>query len=120
MLLLISTNPEELRLGVIITITGILVVFTALIALNIVFSQIPRLLKIQIRRRTLKKRGPDLPENCCQEVSSGTATAIALALHLYFDEAHDKESSIMTIEKVSKRYSPWNSKIYGLRNLQLK
>jgi Na+-transporting methylmalonyl-CoA/oxaloacetate decarboxylase gamma subunit len=120
MLLLISTNPEELKLGIIIAITGIGVVFTALLALNIVFSQIPKILKIQIRRRTIKKKGQELSENCCQEVSSGTATAIALALHLYFDDVHDKESSIMTIEKVSKRYSPWNSKIYGLRNLQIK
>ncbi|NLO67367.1 MAG: OadG family protein [Bacteroidales bacterium] len=120
MLLLISANPEEMRLGVIITITGVAVVFAALLALSIVFNQIPRILKIQIRRKTIKTKGPDSKEKCCPEVSSGNVTAIALALHLFFDDVHDKESTKLTIEKVSKRYSPWSSKIYGMRNLHLK
>lgn len=120
MLLLISTNPEELRLGLIITITGVVVVFGALVLLTFVFNQIPKILKIQIRRKTIKTKGPESTEKCCQDVSSGTATAIALALHLFFDDVHDKESTKLTIEKVSKRYSPWSSKIYGLRNLHLK
>ena len=42
--------------------------------------------------------------------------AIATALYMYFNELHDDESNIITIKKVSKFYSPWSSKIYGLRN----
>jgi len=41
--------------------------------------------------------------------------AIALAVHLYFSEKHDKESAVLTINRVAKLYSPWSSKIYGLR-----
>lgn len=41
--------------------------------------------------------------------------AIALAMHLYFD-AHDEEPHVITIEEVEKRYSPWSSKIYNMRN----
>lgn len=42
--------------------------------------------------------------------------AIAMAMHLYFN-AHDEEPHIITIEEVERRYSPWSSKIYSMRNL---
>ena len=41
--------------------------------------------------------------------------AIAMAMHLYFD-AHDEEPHIITIQEVERRYSPWSSKIYNVRN----
>ena len=42
--------------------------------------------------------------------------AIAMAMHLYFD-SHDEEPHVITIEEVERRYSPWSSKIYSMRNL---
>ena len=113
-------SPEDLKLGVIITIVGILVVFCALMALTIIFNQIPKLFKIQIRRK-IRKSGKEVNEaDCCPEISGTTNAAIAMAIYLYFNEMHDKESNVVTIEKVSKRYSPWSSKIYGLRNFSVK
>jgi len=47
-------------------------------------------------------------------VTGEIATAIAMAIYLSRD-LHDNESDILTIKKVSKTYSPWNSKIYGIR-----
>ncbi len=44
------------------------------------------------------------------------SAAIATALHLYYDDVHDEESHIITIKNVERRYSPWNSKIYGINN----
>ena len=44
------------------------------------------------------------------------SAAIAAALHMYFDDVHDEESLVVTIKTVERRYSPWNSKIYGLNN----
>ncbi len=41
--------------------------------------------------------------------------AIALALYRYRNDLHDIESSVITINKVARAYSPWSSKIYGLR-----
>jgi len=43
--------------------------------------------------------------------------AIAMALHLYFNGAHDEEPTQITIKNVERRYSPWNSKLYGMNNL---
>lgn len=45
--------------------------------------------------------------------------AIAMAMHLYFD-SHDEEPHIITIEEVERRYSPWSSKIYSMRNMNMK
>lgn len=50
-------------------------------------------------------------------LSAGYGAAIAMAIHLYYSEAHDEESHIITIKTVERRYSPWSSKIYGLNNL---
>jgi len=41
--------------------------------------------------------------------------AMAVAVFMHHSETHDKESAKLTIQKISKRYSPWSSKIYGLR-----
>ena len=38
-----------------------------------------------------------------------------MAIHLYYAEIHDKEDAVLTINKISRTYSPWSSKIYGLR-----
>jgi hypothetical protein len=49
------------------------------------------------------------------QVSDEEAAAIALAIHMYKVEMHDKESLTITLKKVSRIYSPWSSKIYTLR-----
>jgi hypothetical protein len=45
------------------------------------------------------------------------ASVIALALNLYVQDLQDYEKASITIQKVIKPYSPWSSKIYGLRQL---
>ena len=50
-------------------------------------------------------------------LSADETAAIAMALHLFYGDVHDEESRVMTIKKVERRYSPWNSKIYGMNNL---
>jgi glutaconyl-CoA/methylmalonyl-CoA decarboxylase subunit delta len=54
-------------------------------------------------------------ENINPDVQGETAAAIALAMHMYKAELHDKESFTLTLKKVSRIYSPWSSKIYTLR-----
>lgn len=48
------------------------------------------------------------------DVNGEIAAAISTALHLYKNEFHDFENTVLTINKVSKTYSPWSSKLYGL------
>ncbi|MDE5858752.1 MAG: OadG family protein, partial [Muribaculaceae bacterium] len=47
--------------------------------------------------------------------SGEVIAAIGLALRDHF-EAHDQESTVLTINKVRRSYSPWSSKIYGMRH----
>jgi hypothetical protein len=49
------------------------------------------------------------------EMSGEVNAAIAMTLHLYQSELHDYENTVLTIQKVSRTYSPWSSKIYTLR-----
>lgn len=46
--------------------------------------------------------------------------AIGLALKLYGEEQHIAESTVITINRASRAYSPWSSKIHGLREMQVK
>jgi Na+-transporting methylmalonyl-CoA/oxaloacetate decarboxylase gamma subunit len=98
-----------------ITIVGYLVVFIALIVL---FASIAVFTNAMISKQKKKieatgQKAPDKREDI--EMTGDVNAAIALALHLHFDEAHDFESTVLTIEKVQKRYSPWSSKIYSMR-----
>ncbi len=40
---------------------------------------------------------------------------IASAIYLFTTHPHDSESTVLTIKRIEKIYSPWSSKIYGLR-----
>ena len=42
------------------------------------------------------------------------AAAIMTALKLYKSNLHDQESEMLTINRIARAYSPWNSKIHGL------
>ena len=91
--------------------------FMALVILYLVFKYVmPLFFKIKLYRRAAME-GRALDESEKHELSGEVNAAIATALFLYFDEIHDVESNVITIRKVSRSYSPWNSKIYNMRNL---
>ena len=48
------------------------------------------------------------------DISGETHAAIAAAIHLYNEELHDEENTVLTINRISRTYSPWSSKIQGL------
>jgi hypothetical protein len=57
------------------------------------------------------------PEPVQNNISGEVNAAIAMALYLYSSELHDQENPVITMIRVSRTYSPWSSKIYGLRKL---
>lgn len=98
---------------IIVTILGYSIVFIALFLLYLLFSNFSKLLKLNIRKKLLAA-GKDTRDG--EEALSGeVSAAISLALSLHFREAHDLENTIITIKKVQSTYSPWNSKLHGLR-----
>jgi Na+-transporting methylmalonyl-CoA/oxaloacetate decarboxylase gamma subunit len=101
-------------IGLGMTVIGYVIVFIALLLLYLVFYNISKVLQLKLRR-FLRKEGVIDKEKKDVTISGEVNAAIAMALHLYFQEMHDQESAILTISRASKIYSPWNSKIYGLR-----
>jgi Na+-transporting methylmalonyl-CoA/oxaloacetate decarboxylase gamma subunit len=101
--------------GIGMTLIGLLVVFAALLLLSIIFSNIAKVLQLNVKR-SLRKEGKSEEEIKKEiNVSGEVNVAIAMALHLYYEEVHDLETSVLTINRISRTYSPWSSKIYGLR-----
>ncbi len=104
-------------IGIGMTLTAMSVVFLALIMLYLSFKHIG---KANIRAQVKKAAGTavitekEIEES---EISGEVIAAISAALYLYETDEHDTESTILTINRVTKTYSPWSSKIYGLRQL---
>lgn len=96
------------------------IVFSALLLLCICFMIISKIGSFFSRKN--KAAATATPEAPAVKVSDTThdsgeeIAAIVMALHEHLN-AHDNESTILTINKVKRAYSPWSSKIYSLREL---
>jgi glutaconyl-CoA/methylmalonyl-CoA decarboxylase subunit delta len=103
--------------GIVISVVGYIIVFTALVLLYFFFDNLSKLINMQIRSR-LRKQGKldQIKHDHGLAVPGEVTAAIGMALYLA-TSIHDEESNIITIKKVSRTYSPWSSKIYGMRNL---
>ncbi|GAB2761964.1 OadG family transporter subunit [Salinimicrobium soli] len=103
----------------IITVVGYSVVFVALVLLVFCFQSLPKILGLgmngaqKIRDSRAARAGAANEE---KYLSGEVSAAIGMALTLYFKEQHDEESGVLTIKRVSRTYSPWSSKIYGVNN----
>jgi len=107
--------------GIGMTITAMAVVFLGLILLYIVFKWVGKTAVAASSRRARKAanaEGSVVPET--GELSGEILVAIGMALYELDEDAHDFENTVLTIQKVKRNYSPWSSKIYGLRELPKK
>ena len=106
--------------GIFLTLTAMCVTFLALAILFLVFKQIG---KFHIKKKSENAvKAVEGTKNSAKadtsgQVSAETYAAISMAIHMFMqeNEAHDFEDTILTINKVSRTYSPWSSKIYTLR-----
>jgi hypothetical protein len=100
----------------VIAVAGYCIVLLALAVMALFFSRLHHWQDVLARRRMAAKATAG-PEEKPRVVMSGEENAaIAAALYLFFSELHDEEKYVMTIRKVSRTYSPWSSKIYGVMN----
>lgn len=122
---LVDTNAANERflendpIGIGMAISAMLVVFVALVMLYIIFKSVGKYHVNLSKKRTLKEakeEGIAIPSKGeIVEASGEVYAAIAMALYEYENDIHDIENTILTIDKVERRYSPWSSKIYTLR-----
>ncbi len=104
------TNWSELLTG---SAVGITVVFIVLTVIVLFFLGLQRFMLSNTKKKMVKA-GKN--ENEIVQIAANEVAAISMALHLLYSDEHDEESNILTIKRIQRRYSPWNSKIYGLNN----
>ncbi len=114
----IKSFIDPISQGYVILITGILIVFTALLILSLFFKYgMPVLLYIyKIISKGRDKKVKDISIVVDENFTGEIAAAISTAIHFYLQEQHDSENAVLTIKQARKLYSPWSSKIYGTHN----
>ena len=104
--------------GTALTLMAMSIVFSALLILCLCFYAISKIGEAITKRNKLKAQGIAAKDVAPAERPDGDSgeviAAIAMALRDHL-EAHDKEDTVLTINKVKRAYSPWSSKIYTLR-----
>jgi hypothetical protein len=105
----------------IIVLVGYVIVFIALAILWGLFYNLPVILTFNPKKLFQKENTEVAPTAEIASKKTGALTgeetaAISAALFLYVGGLHDEENTVLTIQKISRRYSPWSSKIYNVTN----
>ena len=113
-----QANDEN---GFALTIMAMGIVFSALLLLVICFYIISKIGAYKAKDNKAKAHSGTSVSKLAKDQrpdhdSGEEIAAIAMALHEHLN-AHDTESAVLTINKVKRAYSPWSSKIYGLREV---
>ena len=112
--------------GWIVTISGFLIVISALIILFLIFSGVSKIINLDwksVFNKGKKNNEVEVVENNNKDmntsknnVNDDVIVAIGLALSMSM-EVHDEESGVLTIKRAQRITSPWASKILGINNL---
>jgi Na+-transporting methylmalonyl-CoA/oxaloacetate decarboxylase gamma subunit len=104
--------------GWVMAIIAMTVVFSALVLIFVVLNVFGRTMVGMQARKNAKVAAAEAPK--AKRVQSASSqveeelAAVALALKLYQEEQHILESTVITINRASRVYSPWSSKIHGI------
>lgn len=110
---------ERDKAGFGMTVMAMAIVFTALLVLCLSFYAIGKIGASVSKLNKMRAHGVEkhtASEDFKAHDSGEEIAAIVMALHDHLN-AHDTESTILTINKVKRAYSPWSSKIYNLREV---
>lgn len=104
--------------GGVMTLTAMLVVFLGLTLLFLAFK-LTGYISVQLAQRrsqkTEKKPAKGVTKGDSAFIPGDVSAAIAMAIYEAQNEVHDVEGDVITLLHASRKYSPWSSKIYGLR-----
>ena len=101
------------------TVMAMCIVFSALLLLCLCLYGIGKIGASVSRLNKMRAHGVekhDVEKGEIVHDSGEEIAAIVMALHDHLN-AHDTENAVLTINKVKRAYSPWSSKIYGLREV---
>ena len=102
--------------GWIVTLSGFLIVITALVILFFIFTGVSKVINANWKKASKdeSKKVEKVTKGTAIDANDNIIAAIGLALSLSM-EVHDNEPDEITITRIQRRYSPWSSKIYSLR-----
>ena len=100
-----------------ITIIAMCIVISALVVLSVLFMIFGKVSEaiLTARKKRAKAAAEHSPHDSHELAPGEVIAAISLALTDYLGYKHDIEDTHLTIRRLQKSYSPWNSKIYNLR-----
>ncbi len=110
-------DPEFWGEMLLMTAIGFSVVFVVLILLIFIMKIMGLVFTQQKKAKTVATKGATAAEEHDAISDQEIAAAIITALKLYKSNLHDQESEILTINRITRAYSPWSSKIHGLTQL---
>lgn len=111
-LFLLYTDLAKEAGGYTISLVSIVVVFLSLVILILLFSLIPKLIKLFEGSKEKTVKVVPSEEASISSVSDSEKAAIAMALYLYLNEQHDEESYVITFAR--KGPTAWSLPIYNV------
>lgn len=90
-----------------IALIGLLLVFAMLVLMVFIMKAFGKVFTLH------RQKAPAAKVHMSDEV----VVAITTALKLYKSVIHDRESEMLTINRIARTYSPWSSKLYGLTSM---
>ncbi len=105
--------------GYVMTLTAMGVVFLALVLIFLVLKVFGIVMVSRSTRKGAKSTGVPKQEAKVSAVGSNAEeiAAIGLALRMFQEDLHIQESTVITINRVGRIYSPWSSKIHGITQI---
>ncbi len=105
--------------GIGVTVMAMCIVLTALIVFSILFMVFGKMFAKMQSQKKKEAHGIETAEadDADDHDSGETIAAIAMALNEHFNSQHDIEDTVLTIRRMKRAYSPWNSKIYNMREV---
>lgn len=116
----VENVKENDKYGLAITIMAMVIVLMALIILCLLFNVFGKIAAATMSKKKANATGVDHSEidDHHDHLDSGEViAAIAMALDEHFNSKHDLEDTVLTIKRMKRAYSPWNSKIYSMREV---
>lgn len=104
-----------------ITVIAMVIVVLALAVLSILFGIFGKISAKLLTKKKIEATGASASDdnsNVNSPDSGEVIAAISLALAEHLDgKGHDMERTILTLRRMKRAYSPWNSKIYNIRHV---
>lgn len=103
--------------GMGVTLMSMCIVLFALIVLSLMFLFFGKIFAKNQSKKKSEAKGETATADDDDHDSGEVIAAIALALDEHFNSKHDLEDTVLTIRRMKRAYSPWNSKIYNMREV---